>query len=155
MASDATRAIRRLGKELKKVSKADLKGVSMKPDGENYLLWKLELQGPSGSPYEKGRFLVDLAFPPEYPMKAPTATFKTKIYHPQIETKTGELCTRVIENSWAPTLNVLNVVNTLLSIMKEPSKSDFVEASIAEELANSPKKFFDTAKKWTSKYAKK
>merc|ERR1711953_1334604 len=125
------------------------KACSVKPDNQNMLLWVIVLDGPAGSAYEKGKFTLELKFPETYPMKAPQVTFKTKIYHPQIETKSGDLCNRVLEGDWAPTLNVIYVIEKLLTLLKDPSKEDFVEAEIAEELAKNKKKFEDNARKWT------
>ena len=68
--------------------------------------------------------------------------FKTKIYHPQIETKTGKLCPLILSADWAPTLNVQHVVETLHGLLKEPTSKNPVEEDIAEELANHPKMFF-------------
>ena len=38
-------------------------------------------------PYDKGAFRIEINFPAEYPFKPPKITFKTKIYHPNIDEK--------------------------------------------------------------------
>ena len=35
----------------------------------------------------QGAWLIDLVFPAEYPFKPPKVSFRTKIYHPNIDEK--------------------------------------------------------------------
>lgn len=54
------------------------------------------------APYDKGAFRVELIFPAEYPFKPPRVTFKTKIYHPNIDEK-GQVCLPIISaENWKP-----------------------------------------------------
>lgn len=53
-------------------------------------------------PYDKGAFRIEIIFPAEYPFKPPKITFKTKIYHPNIDEK-GQVCLPVISaENWKP-----------------------------------------------------
>lgn len=53
-------------------------------------------------PYDKGAFRIEIIFPTEYPFKPPKITFKTKIYHPNIDEK-GQVCLSVISaENWKP-----------------------------------------------------
>lgn len=54
------------------------------------------------APYDKGAFRVELIFPAEYPFKPPKITFKTKIYHPNVDEK-GQVCLPIISaENWKP-----------------------------------------------------
>jgi ubiquitin-protein ligase len=46
---------------------------------------------PEGTPYEGGTFQVQLHVSEQYPFQAPKARFVTKIFHPNIHFKTGEV----------------------------------------------------------------
>ena len=48
--------------------------------------------GPEGSPYEGGRFDVEITVPRSYPFVSPKCRFLTKIWHPNVDHKTGEVC---------------------------------------------------------------
>ena len=53
-------------------------------------------------PYNHGAFRVEIIFPAEYPFKPPKITFKTKIYHPNIDEK-GQVCLPIISpENWKP-----------------------------------------------------
>ena len=54
------------------------------------------------APYNKGAFRIEFNFPAEYPFKPPKVTFKTKIYHPNIDEK-GQVCLPIISaENWKP-----------------------------------------------------
>ena len=57
-----------------------------KVEENNLLVWQ-GLLVPDAPPYNKGAFLIDLIFPPEYPFKPPKISFRTKIYHPNVDEK--------------------------------------------------------------------
>ena len=52
------------------------------PDEADLLYWQAVILGPEGTPYEGGKFLVEIRLPPDYPFKAPFMLLLTKIYHP-------------------------------------------------------------------------
>lgn len=47
----------------------------------NMGIWKVWMQGPQGSPYEKGVFLLYVDIGEQYPTKPPEAKFITPILH--------------------------------------------------------------------------
>ena len=79
------------------------------------------LTGPDGTAYEGGAFQLDLKFPTEYPFKPPKIKFETKVYHPNIKTDTGEICTQAIEQQWVPTLNAKFVIEAILTVLQTPT----------------------------------
>jgi ubiquitin-protein ligase len=60
-------------------------------DSRNTLHWTADLTGPPGTPYEDGKFKVDIAFPSTYPNAAPVLKFITKIWHPNVG-EDGMIC---------------------------------------------------------------
>lgn len=53
----------------------------------DYTKWRLTLIGPNDTSYKNGLFIIEIAFPKEYPQKSPEAYFITPIYHVNINPK--------------------------------------------------------------------
>lgn len=47
-------------------------GVQTEIMNDNLSTWHAVIEGPTGSPYEGGRFNMNIEFPDNYPFKAPT-----------------------------------------------------------------------------------
>ena len=120
---------------------------------EDIFRWDCEIQGPPESPYAKGKFILRLDFPAQYPFKAPTLKFSTKIYHPSVKLDTGDVCVDVLGN-WGPTLNAKHCMTVVYSMMQSPQSDHPLEESVAQQLREKPKEFEKTAKKYTKDYAK-
>lgn len=83
----------RLTKELAEVGKDDTSGVKAAAVAAGNLRHlQGTIQGPSGSPYEGGVFVVDIVIPGNYPFEPPKMKFITKIWHPNISSQTGAIC---------------------------------------------------------------
>ncbi|KAH6933739.1 hypothetical protein HPB50_017705 [Hyalomma asiaticum] len=95
-------ATRRLAKELDDIRKSGTKCFrDIQVDEKNMLSWQ-GLIVPDNSPYNKGAFRIEINFPAEYPFKPPKITFRTKIYHPNIDEK-GQVCLPIISaDNWKP-----------------------------------------------------
>ena len=98
-------------------------------------------------------FTVELDFSDNYPFKAPKVLFKTKVYHPNVKTDSGEICTQAIEKNWVPTQNAKYVIESLISLLASPRPDDALEQDIAEKYVNDYEGFVSEAKKYTSEFA--
>lgn len=47
----------------------------MKVSDDNLFKWDACIEGPAGTPYEKGKFHLELKFPEDYPFVAPNVSF--------------------------------------------------------------------------------
>lgn len=71
-------------------------------DESNLNEWVAVLRGPSDTPYAGGHWRVRLSVPSQYPLSAPTATFLTPIFHPNVHFKTGEVCLDILKvRNWS------------------------------------------------------
>jgi ubiquitin-conjugating enzyme E2 D len=115
--------------------------------------WDVTINGPEDTPYAGGKFVLRLEFPAQYPFKPPKLVFRTTVYHPSVQTSTGEVCVAVL-GTWGPTLTVQHCLDVVYSLFTDPSPDHPLEQEIAQLLATKPKEFEKMAKKYTAEYAK-
>eukprot|EP01110_Echinostelium_bisporum_P003992 TRINITY_DN1978_c0_g1_i1.p1 TRINITY_DN1978_c0_g1~~TRINITY_DN1978_c0_g1_i1.p1 ORF type:complete len:148 (-),score=28.52 TRINITY_DN1978_c0_g1_i1:132-575(-) len=144
---------KRLQKELVDFQKDAPDWCGAQLSGDSLYKWRAWIEGPADSPYEKGKFQIDLEIPQEYPFKPPKLTFATKIYHPNIKSD-GSVCSEVIGEGWSPQLKIQEVLMTMRALLKEPNTETPLEPEIAQQIKSHPNEYTKTAKEWTKKYAK-
>lgn len=66
--------------------------------------------GPESTAYHGGGWRVTLQVPPEYPQQPPKAYFKTKIFHPNVQPSTGEVCVDTLKRDWTPKLDFAQII---------------------------------------------
>ncbi|XP_060075611.1 ubiquitin-conjugating enzyme E2 L3-like [Ylistrum balloti] len=148
-------ATRRLSKELADLQsqpKTSFKNIAV--DESNILIWNGLLVSDI-PPYNKGAFRIEINFPAEYPFKPPKITFKTKIYHPNVDEK-GQVCLPIISaENWKPATKTDQVIQALVSLVNDPEPDHPLRADIAEEFSRDHKQFMKNAEEHTKKHAEK
>ncbi|XP_037703590.1 ubiquitin-conjugating enzyme E2 L3-like [Choloepus didactylus] len=125
-------ASRRLMKELEEICKCGMKNFRNIQVDEAILTWQ-GLIVPDNPPYDKGAFRIKIHFPAEYPFKPPKITFKTKIYHPNIDEK-GQVCLPVISaENWKPATKTHQVMQSLIALVNDPQPEHLLWRILAGE----------------------
>ncbi|KAL0328609.1 UNVERIFIED_CONTAM: Ubiquitin-conjugating enzyme E2 28 [Sesamum calycinum] len=122
------------------------------PVGEDMFHWQATIMGPSDSPFSGGVFLVTIHFPPDYPFKPPKVSFKTKVYHPNINSN-GSICLDILKDQWSPALTISKVLLSICSLLTDPNPDDPLVPEIAHMYKTDRVKYETTARSWTQKYA--
>ena len=105
------------------------------------------------TPYEGGKFLVDIIIPPDYPFKPPKMKFDTKIWHPNISSQTGAICLDILKNEWTPALTIRTALISLQALLCAPEPDDPQDAEVAKQYKGDRELFNYTAKQWVTNYA--
>lgn len=71
---------------------------------------------PHDTPFEDGTFKLTIEFTEEYPNKAPTVRFVSKMFHPNVYAD-GGICLDILQNRWSPTYDVSAILTSIQVIM--------------------------------------
>merc|ERR1712137_809333 len=144
---------RRLGKEFQQLSQtAPQDWLEVQLVNDNLYNWRVVMIGPDNTPYENGKFLIDLTIPVDYPFKNPVPKFLVKVYHPNV-TDEGKVCEQIFQ-PWSPQSRILDVLSKLRNQSADPDVDTPLNMDIANEFKTNYSKFEKTAKQWTKNYAK-
>ncbi|XP_020425582.1 ubiquitin-conjugating enzyme E2 28 isoform X1 [Prunus persica] len=122
------------------------------PVAEDMFHWQATIIGPNDSPYSGGVFLVTIHFPPDYPFKPPKVAFRTKVFHPNINSN-GNICLDILKEQWSPALTISKVLLSICSLLTDPNPDDPLVPEIAHMCKTDKVKYESTARSWTQKYA--
>ena len=95
-------------------------GISGTPTENNIMLWNAVIFGPEDTPWEGGTFKLTLTFTEDYPNKAPTVRFESKMFHPNIYAD-GCICLDILQNQWSPIYDVSAILTSIQSLLTDPN----------------------------------
>ncbi|KAH0888914.1 hypothetical protein HID58_051343 [Brassica napus] len=145
-------ASKRINKELRDLQRDPPVSCSAGPVGDDMFHWQATIMGPTDSPFSGGVFLVSIHFPPDYPFKPPKVSFRTKVYHPNINSN-GSICLDILKEQWSPALTISKVLLSICSLLTDPNPDDPLVPEIAHTYKTDRVKYESTARSWTQKYA--
>ncbi|KAF2666940.1 UBC-like protein [Microthyrium microscopicum] len=94
--------------------------------------WTAVLRGVPGTPYEDGRWLLDIQIPNNYPLAPPTVTFTTPICHPNVHFRTGEICLDTLKTAWSPALQISSTMTVVAQLLQSPEPDSPLNIDIAQ-----------------------
>uniref|UniRef100_A0AAY5EKS6 E2 ubiquitin-conjugating enzyme n=1 Tax=Electrophorus electricus TaxID=8005 RepID=A0AAY5EKS6_ELEEL len=142
----------KIQKELAEITLDPPPNCSAGPKGDNIYEWRSTILGPPGSVYEGGVFFLDIAFTPDYPFKPPKVTFRTRIYHCNINSQ-GVICLDILKDNWSPALTISKVLLSICSLLTDCNPADPLVGSIATQYLTNRTEHDRIAKQWTKRYA--
>ncbi|XP_012943539.1 ubiquitin-conjugating enzyme E2 E1 [Aplysia californica] len=145
-------SLKRIQKELAEITLDPPPNCSAGPKGDNLYEWASTILGPTGSVYEGGVFFLDIHFSSEYPFKPPKVTFRTRIYHCNINSQ-GAICLDILKDNWSPALTISKVLLSVCSLLTDCNPADPLVGSIATQYLQNRKEHDRVARMWTKRFA--
>jgi len=114
----------------------------------------VKFKGPKDSAYENGSWKVRVELPPTYPYKSPSIGFVNKLYHPNVDYASGSVCLDVINQTWSPMFDLVNIFESFLpQLMLYPNPADPLNSEAASLLLQEPERYKEKVRECVSKYA--
>ena len=125
-------------------------------DEQDMFHWTGILYGPVDTPYDGGKFKLDIVIPEAYPNKPPIIKFINKVFHPNIDLS-GQICLNILRSppngDWKPSINLPKTVLSIHSLLSDPNPNDPLNGEAGHMYTEFREMFNLRALEWTRKYA--
>jgi len=143
---------RRILVEFKKITNEPIPDITVNQNTDNFREFFITIGGPKDTPYENGKFKLEMFLNESYPMEAPKIRFLTKIYHPNID-KLGRICLDIIKDKWSPAIQIRTLLLSIQSLLADPNYNDPLDPIVGQHFINNRVEAIKIAKETTLKYA--
>jgi len=109
-------------RDFKRIQADPPEGVSGAPLDNDIMKCHAVMFGPYDTAWEDGPFKLHVEFTEEYPNKAPTVKFLTKMFHPNIYAD-GSICLDILQNQWSPIYDISAILTSIQSLLCDPNPS--------------------------------
>jgi len=114
----------------------------------------VKFHGPKDSAYEGGIWKVHVTLPVNYPYSSPSIGFANTIYHPNVDEPSGSVCLDVINQTWSPMFDLVNVFSVFLpQLLLYPNPTDPLNGEAAALYMQDKASFVKRVKDYVQKYA--
>ncbi|KAH8154094.1 uncharacterized protein LAJ45_01861 [Morchella importuna] len=114
----------------------------------------VRFKGPEETPFAGGNWKVHVELPDQYPYKSPSIGFVNRIFHPNIDELSGSVCLDVINQTWSPMFDMINIFEVFLpQLLRYPNPTDPLNGEAAALLMREPRQYDIKVKEYVNKYA--
>ncbi|KAG8532865.1 Ubiquitin-conjugating enzyme E2 8 [Bacidia gigantensis] len=123
---------------------------------DNMQEFYVRFKGPTETPFEGGNWKIHVELPDQYPFKSPSIGFVNRIFHPNIDEISGSVCLDVINQTWSPMFDMINIFEVFLpQLLRYPNPTDPLNGEAAALLMRDPKTYELKVKDYVAKHATK
>lgn len=104
--------------------------------------------------FSGGRFVLRIEITPEYPLTPPKVTFVTRIFHPNVDSKTGEICLDILKSDWSPAWGISAVCRAVVALLDDPNAESPLNCDAGNLIRSGDMLgFYSMARLYTREYA--
>uniref|UniRef100_A0A3P8U877 UBC core domain-containing protein n=1 Tax=Amphiprion percula TaxID=161767 RepID=A0A3P8U877_AMPPE len=85
--------------------------------------WKILMQGPPDTPYERGVFELYCQFGSDYPVRPPVVRFVTPVYHCNVNS-VGRICHNIFDRNYNAHITMREVLDAVFGLLIIPEPKD-------------------------------
>jgi ubiquitin-conjugating enzyme (huntingtin interacting protein 2) len=153
MSNIAQQRIQREFREVVKSKEIAESGVQLELIRDDLTELAGTIAGPPDTPYQGGKFRLEIKIPDTYPFNPPKVRFITKIWHPNISSVTGAICLDILKDQWAAAMTLRTVLLSIQALLAAPEPSDPQDAVVARQYQENNGIYRETAQHWANAYA--
>jgi len=128
--------------------------VKVIEDGKGVADFCVKFHGPEETAYEGGIWNVHVGLPMDYPYRSPSVGFLNRMYHPNVDEVSGSVCLDVINQTWSPMYELVNIFDSFLpQLLRYPNPTDPLNGEAAALLLRDPGSYNKKVKEYVSKHA--
>jgi len=153
MANIAQQRIQREFREVVKSKEIAESGVQLELVADDLTELAGTVAGPPDTPYEGGKYKLEIKIPDTYPFNPPKVRFITKIWHPNVSSVTGAICLDILKDQWAAAMTLRTVLLSIQALLAAPEPDDPQDAVVARQYQDNIHTYRATAQHWAAAYA--
>lgn len=121
---------------------------------DNMQEFYVRFHGPEDTPFAGGVWKVHVELPDQYPYRSPSIGFMNKMFHPNVDELSGSVCLDVINQTWSPMFEMLNIFESFLpQLLRYPNPTDPLNGEAAALLMRAPEAYNDKVRDYVQRYA--
>ncbi|WVR04635.1 ubiquitin-conjugating enzyme E2 8 [Kwoniella sp. DSM 27419] len=114
----------------------------------------VKFHGPVETPFAHGVWKIHVELPEQFPYKSPSIGFMNKIFHPNIDELSGSVCLDVINQTWSPMFELINIFEIFLpQLLRYPNPADPLNGEAAALLMRDPKAYAKKVESYVERFA--
>lgn len=138
-------------------------GIGGPLNGTDLKHWEVTIPGPRDSPFEGGKFKIEILLADDYPNTPPTCRFITKVFHPNISFINGSICVNFLKksgdspnmySSWTNKKTICDIIVGLYGLLKFPNQGSPLNDNANDLFNRDEVRYNQVAKSFTNKFAK-
>lgn len=105
-------------------------------------------------PYMGGVWWLRIELPERYPSSSPSVAFVNKIFHPNVEERSGSICLDVLNQTWSPMFTLTQALSTFIAqLLCYPNPHDPMNSEAAALLLQNQTGFVQKVREHSAQYA--